>query len=519
MNLLLALPVLLPVTAAGVSMGLRNHPTAQRWLSTGVLAAVVVTAFALLVLADRHGPLVLSAGGWQAPTGIALVADRLAALLLSISLLVALAVLVFAVGQGAADPGHGRTAAFHPAYLTLTAGVGLVFLSGDLFNLFVAFEMALGASYVLITLDAGERRTRAGMTYTVISLTSSMLFLTAIGLLYAATGTVSLAQLGERTAGLPDGVAAALGLLLLVVFGIKSALVPLHFWLPDSYPTAPAPITAVFAALLTKMGVYAMVRTQTLVFPREGPWVLLAVLAIATMLVGILGALAQDDINRLLCFTLVSHIGFMLFGLALFDVAGLTGTILYIVHHIVVQATLFLVAGLVVRRAGTPDLRRLECLPPPAVLLAVLFLPPALSLSGIPPFSGFVAKLALLQAGLAEGGPAAYALVAAALLTSLLTLGAMVRLGRRVFLGGREEAGRGGGRLLPEPDAGNGPGAPRTPRVQLRLMAGAAAGMALTGLALAVCAGPLARISERAAEDLLRQDTYRTAVLVTEGHR
>ncbi|WP_327188421.1 Na+/H+ antiporter subunit D [Streptomyces xinghaiensis] len=504
MNLLLALPVILPLLAAGLSIALRRHLWAQRSLSTAVLVTVLTVAFVLLVLADRRGPLVLPVGGWEAPAGITLVADRLSALLLTVSLLVALAVLLFSMGQGTAER-RGRVAtAFHPAYLLLAGGVGLAFLTGDLFNLFVAFEVMLGASYVLITLNAGTQRTRAGMTYVLVSLTSSLLFITAIALVYAATGTVNLAQLGERTAALPGGLRSALGLLLLVVFGIKSAMVPLHFWLPDSYPTAPAPITAVFAALLTKVAVYAMVRTQTLLFPREETWVLLAVLAVATMLLGILGALAQDDINRLLSFTLVSHIGFMLFGLALFDVAGLTGTILYVVHHIVVQATLFLVAGLIVRGAGTPALRRMEGRAPPPALLALLFLVPALSLSGIPPLSGFVAKLALLRAGAADGGAAAYALVAAALLTSLLTLAAMARLGRSAFSG------------APRPDPRTSP-APAAPRRPARLMAATTAGMALAGVTLVVLAGPLAGISERAAEDLMDRDPYRSAVLVTEA--
>jgi multicomponent Na+:H+ antiporter subunit D len=511
MKMLLALPVLLPVLAAGVSLMLGRHTLPQRLLSTTVLGAVLADAVALLVVADREGPLVVSVGGWDAPVGITLVADRLSPLLLAVSVLVALAVLVFAIGQGVAEERAGMAVAFHPAYLMLVGGVALAFLSGDLFNLFVAFEVMLGSSYVLITLDAGEARTRAGMTYTMISLTSSLLFITAIGLLYAATGTVNLAHLGERLTLLPEGLRTALGLLLLVVFGVKSAMVPLHFWLPDSYPIAPVPITAVFAALLTKVGVYAMVRTQTLLFPRDDTWFLLAGVAIATMLIGLLGAVAQDDINRLLSFTLVGHIGFMLFGLALFDAAGLTGTILYIVHHIVVQATLFLVAGLIMRQVGTSALHRMEHRAPPTAATAVLFLVPALSLSGIPPLSGFVAKLTLLRAGVGDGSAAAYALVGAALLTSLLTLSVMARLWRRAFA----EAP-----LRPDPGSPAGSGAedrPRMPEAPAhRLMFGAAAGMAVTGVTVAVLAGPLARISERAADDLVRREPYRNAVLEEE---
>ena len=443
------------------------------------------------------------------PLGITLVADRLSALLLTVSALVALAVLLFAIGQGTAEERRRTTQVFHPAYLVLVTGVSLAYLTGDLFNLFVAFEVMLAASYVLITLDADSNRTRAGMTYTIVSLTSSLLFLTLIALVYAATGTVTLAQLGPRLAELPEGLRSALALLLLAVLGIKAAIVPLHFWLPDSYPTAPTPITAVFAALLTKVGVYALLRTQTLLFPRTDVWTLLACAAIITMIVGILGAIAQDNINRLLSFTLVSHIGFMLFGLALFDSRGLTGTILYIVHHIIVQAALFLVAGLAVRRAGTAALHRMASRPPPGTLVVVLFAVPAMSLSGIPPFSGFVAKLALLEAGVAQGGPTAYTLAAAALLTSLLTLYAMTHVGTSAFLGRPPEPGKARLRLPP--------GVPRRRPRGSRLMVAAAAGMTVTGVAVAVCAGPLADLSERAANDLLHPRAYRSAVLGEEG--
>ncbi|CAL9659607.1 Na(+)_H(+) antiporter subunit D [Streptomyces sp. enrichment culture] len=514
---LLALPVLLPALGAGLSL-LRLSRRVARALSTAVLVLVPADAAALLVLADTRGPQALHVGGWHAPLGITLVADRLSALLLTVSTLVALAVLLFAVGQGSAEE-HRRTAVvFHPAYLVLVTGVGLAFLTGDLFNLFVAFEVMLAASYVLITVDADENRTGAGMTYTIVSLTSSILFLTLIALVYAATGTVTLAQLGPRLAELPDGLRGTLALLLLVVLGIKAAIIPLHLWLPDSYPTAPAPITAVFAALLSKVGVYAVLRTETLLFPRGGVWTVLACAGIVTMIVGILGAVAQDDINRLLSFTLVSHIGFMLFGIALFDVRGLTGTILYIVHHIVVQAGLFLAAGLAVIRAGTAALPRMARWPSPGAAVAVLFAVPALSLSGVPPFSGFVAKLALLRAGVAQGGEVAYSLAAAALLTSLLTLYAMTRVWTTAFAGRPESTPRGaaGGLVSPaaeaaEPHPGGVGGA--------RLMLAATSGMALTGVAIAVFAGPLARLGERAAGDLLRPEAYRSVVLGEGEHR
>ncbi|MGY3204499.1 Na+/H+ antiporter subunit D [Streptomyces sp. TE5632] len=530
--LLLTLPVVLPVLAAGVTLlGLPGRVV--RVMSTLVLAGVLADAVALLVLADTRGPQAVHVGGWPAPLGITLVADRLSALLLMVSLLVTLAVLLFAIGQGTAEERRSTAEVFHPAYLLLVTGVSLAFLTGDLFNLFVAFEVLLAASYVLITLDADGNRTRAGMTYTIISLTSSLLFLTLVGLVYAATGTVTLAQLGPRLAELPDGLRGALALLLLAVLGIKAALVPLHFWLPDSYPTAPAPITAVFAALLTKVAVYALLRTQTLLFPRSSVWTLLACVAIATMIVGILGALAQDDVNRLLSFALVSHIGFMLFGLALFDTIGLTGTVLYMVHHIVVQAALFLAAALVVRHTETTGLERMSQRPPPTPVVAVLFALPALSLAGIPPFSGFVAKLTLLRAGVGQGGTAAYALAAAALLTSLLTIYAMTRVWTRAFMRqkpypDRRDAGRPdphrreGDRRTPAPrDEPTASDTVRSPephggRHGAGLMTAATAVMVVTGVAVAVWAGPLAHVGEQAAHELLDPRAYRSAVMTGE---
>ena len=218
------------------------------------LGAVAAVAAVLLVTADRAGPVVTALGGWAPPVGIALVADRLSALLLLVSTLVALAVLVYAISQRIADFGRRMASStFYPMYLVLSAGVSLAYLSGDLFTLFVSFEIMLTASYVLITRRTTTQTIRAGMTYVTVSLLSSLLFLTAVGMVYAATATVNLADLSVRVQTLPPGLRTVLALMLVVVFGIKAAMVPLHFWLPDSYPNAPAPVTALFAGLLTKV--------------------------------------------------------------------------------------------------------------------------------------------------------------------------------------------------------------------------------------------------------------------------
>ena len=246
-----------------------------------------------------------------------------------------------------------------------------------------------------------------------------------------------MAELSQRIPELSEGVRTGFSLLLILVFGIKAGLFPLFFWLPDSYPTAPGAITAVFAGLLTKVGVYAIIRSQTLLFPPEAQQgSFLLVLAGFTMVIGVLGALAQDDLRRMLSFHIVSHIGYMIFGLALFTLAGIAGAVFYVVHHIIVKTALFLVAGLVERRAGSDRLSRIGGLVRSAPMIAVLFALPALSIAGLPPFSGFVGKFALVGSGIESDE---WAIVAVSLIVSLLTMYVMVRIWSGVFWGEPED--------------------------------------------------------------------------------
>ena len=495
MRVLVPLLVVLPLLAAGVSMALWRTLLLQQVLGVGVVVANLAVSLVVLAEAADGGPVAVDLGGWEAPVGITLVADVTSALLLAVSLATVLAVLVFAIDQPRNDK---RAYYFHPLYLVLTAGVSASFLAGDLFNLFVAFEVMLSASYVLITLGGGRDQVRAGMTYVVINLLASMLLITTVGLVYAAAGSVNMADLVARLDLVPAGVRTALGVLLLVTFGIKAALFPLFFWLPDSYPTAPVAVTAVFAGLLTKVGVYAIVRTQTLLFPADGPSVLLLALAALTMVVGVLGAIAQDDMKRILSFHIVSQIGYMVFGLGLFTVAGVAGAILFIVHQIPVKAALFLVNGLVEEATGTAALRRLGGLLRRMPAVAALFGLAALSLAGLPPFSGFVGKLALVQAGLAGE---AWLVTGVSLAVSVLTLLSMAKIWAGVFWGLPEEepplaAARGQGRL-------------RSPA----LMTGATVGLVALTLGIAVFAAPLWDLSQQAAEGLLDPSAYTRAVL------
>jgi multicomponent Na+:H+ antiporter subunit D len=363
---------------------------------------------------------------------------------------------------------------------------------------------------VLITLGATEARIRDGTTYVVVNLLSSVIFLVGIGMVYAATGTLNLAQLAGRLDELPDGTRLVLQSVLLLAFGIKAAVFPLSAWLPDSYPTAIAPVTAVFAGLLTKVGIYAIIRTETLLFPGGRGADVLLVAALLTMLVGILGAVAQSDIKRLLSFTLVSHIGYMLFGIGLVSVAGLTGAIFYVVHHIVIQTTLFLTAGLIERRTGTTNLEQLGGLARLAPLLGLLFFVPALNLAGIPPFSGFLGKLGLLQAGVTKGGLLALLLVAGAVLTSLLTLYAVARVWNLAFWRSPRPVG-GEGVASAAADV---PSAVRVAtRTSLpRLMVASTLALVALGIGLTVVAGPLFDISAGAAAQLMERQPYVRAV-------
>jgi multicomponent Na+:H+ antiporter subunit D len=508
MTWLVPLPVIMPLLGAALTLLIRRHPDLQRAVSVIVLGATLIVAILLLAETSTGEPLVVASGGWAAPLGIVLVADRLASLMLVVSSAVTLCVLIYSIGQGMAD-GDDSTpvSVYHPAYLILTAGVTNAFLAGDLFNLYVGFEILLAASYVLITIGATQSRIRDGTTYVVVSLLSSLIFLTAIGLVYAATGTLNLAQLAGRLDALPDGLQLALQSMLLLAFGIKAAVFPLSAWLPDSYPTAIAPVTAVFAGLLTKVGVYAIIRTQTLLFP-DGPaadFVLVA--ALLTMIVGILGAVAQSDIKRLLSFTLVSHIGYMLFGIGLVSEAGMAGAIYYVVHHIIIQTTLFLAAGLIERRGGTTTLDRLGGLARLAPVLGVIFFLPALNLAGIPPFSGFLGKLGLLQAGVADGGALAWALVAGGVVTSLLTLYAIGRVWNLAFWSSpRTETAE-----TPAVD-GEVPG-----RVLPRLMVASTLTLVVLGTGLTVVSGPLFDVTTRAATELLDREPYVRAVFGEEA--
>lgn len=492
MTALVILPVLVPLATAIACVALRPWRTAVRAASVAGALVHLVIAVALLLRVDAAGIQVTQVGGWPAPYGISLVADLLAAIMVLLTGITGLAVTVYSLDSiDEAREAHGH----HPLVHVLLMGVSLAFLTGDLFNLYVAFEVMLMASFVLLALGGERAQLEGAVKYVTLNLLSSAVFLAAVGGLYGVAGTLNLADLALAVQrGTAPGLVTTLAGLFLVAFGIKAAVFPLFFWLPASYHTPPVAVSALFAGLLTKVGVYALVRVFTLVFtgdPGLTQGLILSV-AVLTMVTGVLGAAAQFEFRRVLSFHIVSQIGYMILGLGLFTRLALAGSVFYLIHHIVVKTNLFLVAGIVKRLGGTLDLGTLGGLYRRRPALALLFLVPALSLAGIPPLSGFWGKLVLVKAGLESGR---HAVTATALAVSLLTLFSMTKLWNEAF--------------WKEPPEASAASAARVPWTLL----GPVVALATITVGVGLGAGPVFDLAGRAADQLVDPSQYVRAVL------
>jgi multicomponent Na+:H+ antiporter subunit D len=492
---LVAIPVLLPLGTAAVLLLFWNRVRLQQALSAIGAAGLLAAAVALCAAVWRDGVLAVRVGGWPPLFGITLVADLFAAIMVLLAGAVGLAIVVYS----ATDVDERRKAfAYHALVQVLLAGVCGAFLTGDLFNLYVWFEVMLVSSFALLALGSERPQVEGSIKYVVLNLTSSALFLAAVGLLYGFTGTLNMAELAVRLRELPDPTAVTpVALLFLVAFGIKAAVFPLFFWLPAAYHTPPPAVSALFAGLLTKVGVYALIRTFTLLFTAETGLThgLLAVIAALTMVTGVLGAIAQSDVRRILSFHIVSQIGYMVLGLALFAPLALAGSVFYIAHHILVKTNLFLVAGLVRRLGGSFELARLGGLWRTRPAVALLFLVPALSLAGMPPLSGFFAKLVLVRASF-EGEH--WAIAGVALVVGLLTLYSMTKIFGEAFWKAAE---------APRD------GEPAVPRALTSALVVPVCGLAATTVLLGILAGPAFAVAQVAARQLLDPSDYLRAVL------
>ncbi|MEX1024795.1 MAG: Na+/H+ antiporter subunit D [Planctomycetota bacterium] len=495
MNVLLVLPIVIPLLTAASMLLIRTRRL-QRRLSIAGAGALFLAALALLSHVLTHGTVATSIGSWPAPFGIILVADTFAGLMVVITGLKALAVSIYAVVALDED---AERAGYHPVYQTLLMGISGAFLTGDFFNLFVWFEVMLLSSFVLISLGNTRQQVSGAVKYVTINLVSSAILLIGLGILYGKLGTLNMADVAVRLAAeqraIPRGLESVLAMLFIVSFGIKAGVFPLNFWLPASYHTPSFPVSAIFAGLLTKVGVYALIRSFTLVFVQdiETTHSLLLAIAVATMVTGVLGAASKMEIRRILSFHIISQIGYMVLGLALFTPFALAAAVFYVVHHIIVKTNLFLIAGFIHRLQGSNELHQLGGLYRSKPLLAALFLIPALSLAGVPPLSGFFAKLALIQAGLQVE---AWLAVAVALAVGLLTLFSMLKIWNEAF-------------WKDTPEAVTVASLTRTESMYWLLPIGC---LALLTIAVGIFSGPLFEIALRAGQELMQPDTYLQAV-------
>ncbi len=487
---LLVLPILVPLSTAAVLMLAPTRSAPQRWISLSGAVLLLASALLIFLRVNEAGVQVLQISSWPAPFGITLVADLLAAILVVAVGVVGTAIA--GVAFAGVDP-QREAFGYHPLVQVLLMGVAGAFLTGDLFNLYVWFEVMLVASFVLMALNRTRAQMEAAFKYVTINLIASSLFLTALGLLYGATGTLNMAELARvwPTVGTP-GVHSVLAVLFLVAFSIKAGLFPLFFWLPASYHTPPAAIGALFAGLLTKVGVYALIRVFTLLFYAESPaiFTLFLGMSAATMVIGLVAALTQRDFRRVLSFNLVGHIGYTTASLSLLTPAALAGAIFYVIHHIVVITNLYLIAGVMLRLRRTTDMAGLGGLYRHQPVLAALAMIPLFSLAGVPPLSGFLGKLAILEGAFAAG---AYWVGGLVLVVGLLTLLSMARTWSDGFWG--PAAGT--------PDLAS-PGAP---------LIAAIAALSLVTLAMTFGAEPLFELTSRSARQLLQRDEYMRAVL------
>lgn len=511
---LLAVPVAAPLLTAALILFLARwggRRLIRQQIALTALALCLNLAVALLLFqatAVQGQRFVLQMGAWTAPFGITVYCDGLSATLLLLTALVSIAVYPFAV---ATIDYHRERMGFHPLYLFLLMGVNGAFLAGDLFNLYVFFEVLLMASFVLLTVGAQPAQTNSGIRYVVLNLLASTVFLVAAGVAYGTLGTLNMAQIAERLSLASPAVHTLLAGLLLVAFGSKAAIFPLFFWLPASYHTPPPAVTALFGGLLTKVGVYTLFRSFTLFFPDllvDWRQTLLTI-AGATMLVGALGALAQPSIRRLLSFHIISHVGFMLMGLAVAFSGnrlaigfGLGAAVLYLCHHMIVKTALIMAGGAVELHMGSDRLASIGGLVSRQPHLAFFFFMAAISLAGVPPFSGFVSKLSLLQITL-DGRH--WLVSGVSVVASLLTMINMMRLWRGSFWGEYKRPSRVPSRILQS-------------SLRQRLMLTPIAALVLLSLGLGVFGEPAFRLSMQVALQALDRKAYIEAVSPAEGY-
>ena len=496
MNWILVLPIILPFAFAAATLQFRNNFIHQQNLS--ILGALLHCGACIYLLIHVHqdGIAVTQIGNWPAPFGITIAADHLSAIMVAVTGILYLAVTAYSKAEISPDL---LKAGYYPLMHILIGGVCGAFLTGDLFNLYVWFEVMLMASFGLLVLGQKKQQFDGGVKYVMINLFSTLLFITGLGLLYGLTGTLNMADLHLKIQGITDkGLLTAIAAIFMAAFGIKSGIFPLFFWLPASYHTPPVAISAIFAGLLTKVGVYALIRMFSLVFTFNIAYThdLLLAAAILTMITGVLGAAAFNEFRRILSFHIISQVGYMVMGLALFTPLALTGSVFYILHHMIVKANLFLISGVTRKTGGSFDLSKLGGFYGSSGFLAILFFIPAFSLAGFPPLSGFWAKMILIRAGLEIQS---YTVAVTAAAVGLLTAYSMTKIWGEAF-------------WKPKPEGANAHMIDNRESNRFWMFFPIIV-LALLTVIIGLAPGPFLKMAEQASFELLNPNIYVKAVL------
>jgi multicomponent K+:H+ antiporter subunit D len=499
-------PIVLPLLAGALALfAERRSPRLAEAISVSVTLLLAVIALRLVALAAQGEVVAYLVGNWRAPFGIALALDRLSALMVLLTAVVGVAAVMYARGRGRHGRHDERGPHFHALFQFQLMGLNGAFLTADLFNLFVFFEVLLIASYGLLLHGAGAVRLRASVHYVVFNLTGSALFLIAVSTLYGLTGTLNMADLAQRIATVPAESAALLqaaGLLLIVVFGVKAAIFPLYFWLTDTYGAATAPVAALFV-IMTKVGVYCIARATTLLFgPDAGPAALVAhpwlqLLALATLALAAFGALAAWHLRRLVAYLVLASAGTLLLAVGLGSAGTIAAGLFYLVHSTVVAAALFLLVDSIVASRGEAGDEMVSAPLAGAGGYGTLFFLLAVAVAGLPPFGGFLGKSMLLFASRPE--PWAGAVWAVVLLSSLGVVMALARAGSTVFW------------KAETPNAMQAAASRASPPER-----GALALLIAVACAIVVLAAPIAQYAEATARQLLERRAYIRAVLGAE---
>lgn len=419
---LLLFPILLPFLFGIILLFFKENIQVQRALVCIGLLVSLVAGLVLIAKVKADGIQAITLGSWPAPFGITMVSDMFSAILVTTSILITLFVVIYSF----TSIGEERERFFYyPSILFMLTGVNGAFTTGDIFNMFVFFEVLLIASYVLIALGGEKKQLRESIKYILVNVISSALFVIAIAFLYSVVGTVNMADIAVKIAEIGQpGIITVVAVLLLLVFGVKGAIFPLYFWLPGSYAAPPLPVLALFGALLTKVGVYAITRTYTLFFIHDMAFThgLLLVLSVLTIIAGCIGALAYFDVKQIVIYNIVIAVGVILFGVAQMNEAGMSGAVFYLVHDMIIKGALFLLIGILIFITGTSNLRKMGGLMKTHAPLGWMYLIAAFGLAGIPPLSGFVGKLLIVQGAFEAGNVWGSIIILASSLVVLLSV-------------------------------------------------------------------------------------------------